>query len=210
MAPTTSQHTTLLPSEDAPSRQPPWASSPRRSHLLLTVAVSALLMSSVSANLSPENAGLAGWIQAQSHRGGGFEEGEVPSVLQQTASVLQQAYAAPPVAYPPQQVAPQQAAPVAAAPQQNGYGALPQQPPLVTYETMDEAKKIEPGIFIDELSHKSQIRSAALARQLHAYRGVSPWFFVFTFLATVGTIIVAFFHVKDIWSKRQEDETGLR
>eukprot|EP00284_Hemiselmis_tepida_P007904 CAMPEP_0174916744 /NCGR_PEP_ID=MMETSP1355-20121228/2024_1 /TAXON_ID=464990 /ORGANISM="Hemiselmis tepida, Strain CCMP443" /LENGTH=82 /DNA_ID=CAMNT_0016161777 /DNA_START=19 /DNA_END=264 /DNA_ORIENTATION=+ len=66
-------------SQDAPSRQPPWATSLPRSRVLLTVAVSALFASSVSANMSPENARLAGWIQAQAKRGGGFEEGEVPS-----------------------------------------------------------------------------------------------------------------------------------
>jgi ABC-type multidrug transport system permease subunit len=57
---------------------------------------------------------------------------------------------------------------------------------------------------VDKLSHKHEIRTAALNRQLSAYSGYSPWFFVMTFLFTVCAVIVAFFFAKGVWSQRQD------
>lgn len=79
--------------------------------------------------------------------------------------------------------------------------------PVLTHllcQTIAQAKQLEPGTTVDKLSHKFEIRNAALHRQLEAYSGMSPWFFVLTFLMTVGAVIVAFFYAKGVWSKRQD------
>jgi len=131
-------------------------------------------------NIAPENVGKEAWIQNQANR----PQAEAGELLQSLQGYMQQ---------PPAQNA------------QYGYGAMPQQqPPLVTTETIAQAKNLQPGITVDKLSHKHEIRQAALERQLEEYSGYSPWFFVITFLFTVCAVIVAFFFAKGVWSQRQD------
>ncbi|EKX37794.1 hypothetical protein GUITHDRAFT_116101 [Guillardia theta CCMP2712] len=81
----------------------------------------------------------------------------------------------------------------------------PDAPPLVTSKTIEEAREKFPGDPVLSLSHKNEIRMAALRRQLQVYGNTPAWYYVSSFLVMVGTVISLFFFAQDRWVKSQAD-----
>jgi hypothetical protein len=63
-------------------------------------------------------------------------------------------------------------------------------PPLVTQGSEEEAEEEFPGSAVDSLSHRHQIRLAALRRQQAVYGSTSPTIFVTSFLVMVGPFCI--------------------
>ena len=61
--------------------------------------------------------------------------------------------------------------------------------PLVTTQTEEDARKEFPGQPVDELSHRHEMRMAALRKQLSEYGNTPRWQFIVSFLVMLLTVI---------------------
>ncbi|KAJ1495543.1 hypothetical protein T484DRAFT_1925105, partial [Baffinella frigidus] len=106
---------------------------------------------------------------------------------------------AAPSTYAAPEAAPAYASAPLAGPPQEQVG-----PPLVTDESEAEAQDLFPGKEVDSLSHRHQIRLAALRRQQAQYGSTSATVFVTSFLAMVAAVIVGFYLAEKSWIARQQ------
>ena len=61
--------------------------------------------------------------------------------------------------------------------------------PLVTTQTEEDARKEFPGDPVEELSHRHEMRMAALRKQLNEYGNTPRWQFIVSFLIMLLTVI---------------------